>query len=122
MGLVALICVGCGGTPESEIASFREVIDGSTVEVIIEGKIYKVQLCGIKPAESTAAAISEIVATNDEIHVLRNGDLAEIFVATDSEEEIHINSELLVREKAELDKGEVDSCPNGDVMRIAAEG
>ncbi|MEM9245765.1 MAG: hypothetical protein AAGA67_08520 [Cyanobacteria bacterium P01_F01_bin.153] len=117
--MAALIFAGCGGPPESEVASFREVVDGRNVEVIIEGKIHKVQLCGVKPTESTAAAIEEMVATNDEIYVLRTGDLAEIFVPTDSEEEIHVNSELLLRGKAELDEGEVDRCPNGNVMRSA---
>lgn len=119
LGVAALIFAGCGGPPESEVASFREVVDGRNVEVIIEGKIHKVQLCGVKPTESTAAAIEEMVATNDEIYVLRTGDLAEIFVPTDSEEEIHVNSELLLRGKAELDEGEVDRCPNGNVMRSA---
>lgn len=113
-----LIGVGCSETPYSEDALFREAIGGGKVEVIIEGKIHKVRLCGIKPKETeTDAAIKELVSVNAPIVVVRNGDVAEIFVATETGEEIHLNGELLLRDAADLDEGSVDSCPNGEVLR-----
>lgn len=54
---------------------------------------------------------------NDAIIVVGSGNHVEIFVPTETGEEIHLNSELLLRGMADLDEGEVDSCPNGDVMR-----
>ncbi|MEM9769996.1 MAG: hypothetical protein AAF889_00070 [Cyanobacteria bacterium P01_D01_bin.73] len=120
--LLALLLLSCDQNYSSQSGFLSEIIDGETLVVQINGQNQPVKLCGVSPKPGAKAELEKLVSFGDQVVVLGSDNQVEIFIPTDSELEIHLNAELLLRGLAAIDESDIDRCPNQQSLRIAAEG
>ena len=135
--LITVGAVGCqqyGAEPE--LVSVPNVVDGDTLEVFLGEKAKIVDLCGVDApeldepfgVEAREALHSLVRRDGGRIHIVRTGrgkdgaTVAEAwFMSTSGEEEIHLNSEMLVMGMAIVDPDNVETCPNAIVYGVAED-
>ena len=112
------------------------VIDGDTLEVYLGEKQKTVELCGIdapeldEPFGMEAQEVLQSLVYRDggQVHLVMTGRgedgavVGEVwFISMPGEEEIHINSEMLVQGMAVVDPGNVETCPNAHIYGPAED-
>ena len=102
-----------------------DVISGDRFMVERKGQELEVQLCGISASKASKDYLRSLINQGDGWVILDRVEkqdgitVAEVFVQRHDEQEIHLNTEMLMASKAILSN--YQACPNAEYFELAAE-
>ena len=102
-----------------------DVISGDRFLVERKGQELEVKLCGISASKGSKEYLRSLISQGDGWVVLDRVSkhegltVAEVFVQKHDEQEIHLNTEMLMGDQAIL--ADYQACPNAEYFEMAAE-
>ena len=103
----------------------KDVVSGDRFLVERNGEKLEVQLCGISASEGSQEYLRSLLNKGDGSVILdkvqkKDGlTIAEVFMQITDQQEIHLNTEMVLKGKAKL--ADYKACPNAEYFEMTAE-